>query len=323
MYLTKADKDPAVFGISIKEALNTRGSSGIRETQGVIAAMIEEGATLNKVNAEHPGFMMMNLRSVSTYHAWRSILGKRGRPSSWHGAATSSDYEWNKEIVDWLNTNIKRPRRFKQKQLYIYGPPDVGKTHLLDQLREALMCYELPKEDFYDLWEDDAYDLCIMDEFKGHKAVTFLNEFLQGSRMCIRKKGSQALKSHNIPTIICSNYSPEEAYSKCGDMAIASLRSRIDVVYVAAARLDITLQSAPTEVMEPLDLAAESISGLGEELDDSVEVGGGAVVGDLDELEDISSLELPHSLRVAAGVVDSGASAESLHGAEHPASEDV
>ena len=72
----------------------------------------------------------------------------------------------------------------------------------------------MPTEDFYDFYADKDYHLCVLDEFKATKTIQFLNLWLQGCTMNIRKKGSQALKVSNIPTIILSNYSLDECYSK-------------------------------------------------------------------------------------------------------------
>jgi hypothetical protein len=82
-------------------------------------------------------------------------------------------------------------------------------------------------EDFYDSYNDDDYDLITADEFKAHKQITFLNEFVQGGLlMNLRIKGGQIYKKKNLPVIICSNYSIEECYSKSKYVAIDSLQQR-------------------------------------------------------------------------------------------------
>ena len=88
------------------------------------------------------------------------------------------------------------------------------------------------EEEFYDQYSDD-YDLVVMDEFKGQKKITFLNEFLQGSTMSIRKKGSQGIKQKNLPVIILSNLTLETCYRKANeDGRLDSLRARLEIVEV-------------------------------------------------------------------------------------------
>lgn len=78
-------------------------------------------------------------------------------------------------------------------------------------------------EDFYDYYDDETFDLVCLDEFKGQKTMQFLNCFLQGGDMFLKKKGSQYHKRKNIPVIILSNWSLDDCYR--GDCS--SIRSRV------------------------------------------------------------------------------------------------
>lgn len=91
-------------------------------------------------------------------------------------------------------------------------------------------------EDFYDLYDDDLYDLVCLDEFRGQKTIQFLNLWLQGGLpMSVRKKGSQGLKRKNLPMIICSNFALENVYKDANK--IDSLRTRL--LEVEVGRIDI------------------------------------------------------------------------------------
>lgn len=93
--------------------------------------------------------------------------------------------------------------------------------------------YILPlHEDFYDFYDDDDYDLAVMDEFRGHKTIQWMNLWCQGGTNNLRKKGSQILKKKQIPTIIISNFSLEECYSKVEDSRLETLRRRLEIVHV-------------------------------------------------------------------------------------------
>lgn len=140
-------------------------------------------------------------------------------------------------LTDWLTRNILTTRNFRQEQLFLSGPPAIGKTTLILQLARFLRIYNIPTdEDFYDDWEDGSYDLAVMDEFKANKTVQWLNRWLDGSMMPLKKKGSQYLKRKNIPTIILSNYTLEECYSNALQkdarfyVALQALQSRLTCI---------------------------------------------------------------------------------------------
>jgi len=117
--------------------------------------------------------------------------------------------------VEWLETNILQTRLPRQKQLWLYGPPGVGKTRLIGLLRTMLRVYDMPRdEDFYDAYEDGLYDLVILDEFKHQKRLQFLNAWCDGQPLPLRLKGSQTVKTDNLPFIIVSNFSPEQCYKE-------------------------------------------------------------------------------------------------------------
>jgi hypothetical protein len=147
------------------------------------------------------------------------------------------------ELVQWLNKNIhpKTTRKLRSTQLYILGAKEVGKTHLISELRKYLRIYDMPRfENFDSLYEDGMYDLVVVDEFKGNRPVQFMNSFLDGSPLMLRKKGSQYLKTDNLPVMICSNYSLTDAYKNLDADYLESLQSRLLTVYIPdTQRLDI------------------------------------------------------------------------------------
>lgn len=96
------------------------------------------------------------------------------------------------------------------------------------------------EENFFDLFDEEVHRLVVFDEFKGQHPLTFMNAFLQGDTMSIRKKGSQYLKAKNLPTIILSNYSPREAYSKVTDEKLDTFLVRVEVVELTAPLFALT-----------------------------------------------------------------------------------
>lgn len=226
-YVTKGG-NYCVDGIDLAAAM--RGGR-TNQNAGMVSKMVADGATVEEIHEAMPEYFVANLSKVQAYIGWRQVQSLRLREPRWFGCLGAGDQ--GARVAEWLNTNLLRPRVTRQKQLWVHGPTGLGKTYLLDALRARLRCYEIPKgEDFYDFYDDGCYDLSVMDEFRGQKTVTWLNEWLQGTVMTVRKKGSQALKSLNLPCIICSNYSPAECFPKVPRIGLEALESRLVIVSV-------------------------------------------------------------------------------------------
>jgi len=71
----------------------------------------------------------------------------------------------------------------------------------------------IPSEDWYDLYDDNDYDIAILDEFHGQKTLQFLHSWLQPIPFSLKRRGTApAIKKRHIPTMFLSNFSPEQAY---------------------------------------------------------------------------------------------------------------
>lgn len=224
-YVTKAGKYVAK-GVDVEKVKKEKVTDKI-------AGMLDEGKTLAEVKEEERGFFMINKRKIEEYAAFIECENQKKSKMDWIPPSTDGLTDANKQIAEWLCKNIRQTRAFKAPQLFITGKPNLGKTSLVEWLKKFLSVYLMPMtEEFYDHYGDD-YDLVVLDEFKGQKTIQFLNEFLQGSTMSIRKKGSQGLKKKNLPVIILSNYTLEECYRKANeDGRLDSLRARLEIVEV-------------------------------------------------------------------------------------------
>lgn len=97
----------------------------------------------------------------------------------------------------------------------------------------GLRTYPIPFKDFYCEWDDKAYDLAIMDEYTGAKTLGWLNQWLEGALLNLDQKNKPSyIKKFNIPTIICSNLSPEQVYNKCPEIQLTALNNRLEVIHV-------------------------------------------------------------------------------------------
>jgi len=198
-----------------------------------VAESILSGKTLAEINAENPGYVMINKRKIEEYESWVRCEQSKKQKVTWIPPSLDGLTDANLQIAKWICSNIRQNRPFKAPQLYIHGPRNLGKTSLVEWLEKSLSVYHMPTtEEFYDHYSDD-YDLVVIDEFKGQKTIQFLNQFLQGSNMPIRKKGSQGMKSKNLPVVILSNYALSECYVKAAnDGRLNTLECRLEIVEI-------------------------------------------------------------------------------------------
>lgn len=207
-------------------------STGRVSPSKAIADLIISGGSLIDCRNFDPGFYLTHVKFIKDLIFEVACEKLKLSLLPWPGVEvpeTGSDC--NKLLHKWLNKNVRKPREFKQPQLYLHGPPNIGKTSFVNTLSKYLSVYHLPTdEDFYDSYSDSTYDIVVLDEFKAQKRITWLNLFLQGGPMTLRKKGSQIQKLFNIPVIILSNYSLHEAYSNSSQLALSSLYARVEII---------------------------------------------------------------------------------------------
>lgn len=198
-----------------------------------VAQSILQGKSLVEINKEHAGYVMINKRKIEEYEAWVQCELAKKRKLDWIPPKLDGLTDANLQIATWICSHVRQSRPFKAPQLYIWGPRNLGKTSLVEWLERSLSVYHIPMgEDFYDQYSDD-YDLVVMDEFKGQKTIQWMNQFLQGSPMPIRKKGSQGMKYKNLPVVILSNYRLSECYVKAAnDGRLSTLECRLEIVEI-------------------------------------------------------------------------------------------
>ena len=203
-----------------------------------VALSVVSGKSMEEICQENPGFFMMNKRKIEEFATWNQIRNLKKAKKEWiefSGADIADlDTQSERQIAIWLNENIKKPRQFKQKNLYISGPPNMGKSSLIKTLEKFLSVYWIPRdEEFYDGFENDCYDLAVLDEAKATKTMQWLNQWLDGQSFYLRQKGKQYLKTQNIPTIILSNYKLEDNYKKLYEKnELGPLMARLECVEV-------------------------------------------------------------------------------------------
>ncbi len=226
-YVTK-DKDFLEVGIVVATVLAKQSSKS-----AMIEAALQEGKTIAEVRESYPGYVLRNLKMMEYYMDWMQRMSIRSKEVCWDPVHAADAVASNVLIAEWLNANILRERTFKQPQLWIWGGPNLGKSSLAEWLAQQLRVYFLPlDEGYYDMWDDEAYDLVVIDEYKAQKKMTWLNQFLQGSTMSVAVKGSQRMKKRNLPILILSNFTPTGCYWRAPAESLAPLMTRLTVVEV-------------------------------------------------------------------------------------------
>ena len=216
--------------------------SGKKESKfDLIATLIQEGVSQRDIRRQYPGLYMMYAGKITTFF---SVVKQDVHIESllpWHCGLVPDKYEdpSGYAVANWLNENIKKPREFKKAQLWLHGPANAGKTSLVLMLQKYLRVYTvLNDEDFMDGFDEDNIDLVIFDEFRAQKRITWMNQFIEGSRVSLRVKGSRAFKTINLPVIVLSNYSIEGCYHKADHVAVSTIKARFTEVEITDYQVD-------------------------------------------------------------------------------------
>ncbi len=200
------------------------------------AAQMKAGASIEDLDEENPAIVLQNLRKLQDYQRFlnrkkRKLAGSN--LTAWTPIDLLSLPQDFRSLGAWLNSNLGSPRIFKQKQLWIYGGTNLGKTSLMMSLMKYFRIYLVPLDCRYlDDYDDAEYDLIMFDEFKGQKTIRWLNGFVEGSPFPVLRRYNSTIKNKNLPVIVLSNYSIEESYSKVNmfhPMRLDTVRTRFQV----------------------------------------------------------------------------------------------
>lgn len=247
-YLRKADGTPISGGTipepSTKAQKTAAGTAGkpSQSSSNQVALLLLSGSSPWSLVTQFPGYCLANMRKMeefaTKYSALKANASKRHWPPNlkYSGACSVT-----RQLVEWCSLNIQCKRPFKQKQLYVHGPPNTLKTKFLRILTKYCTTYEFPAtEDYFDLYPDPEPQLCYIDEFKQSPiTIQTWNQLLQGSSanrpLTLKQKGKQGLKKTNPSCIMISNYSLEEVFKKAiasNRQALAPLLPRLLIVEV-------------------------------------------------------------------------------------------
>lgn len=183
----------------------------------VVARRIESGDSSAAIFESFPGFYLMNKRKIEELQDFMVRKRQKLDKLDWEEACSklAETQTEAQQVTDWLMDNIKKPRKLRQPQLWLQGPPGSGKTSLVQQLERFLSVFYVPMDgdSFLDGFQDD-FDLIVFDEMKSQFKLTWLNQFIVGSTMSVNVKGAKILKTKNTPVMFLSNYGVMSAYTK-------------------------------------------------------------------------------------------------------------
>lgn len=187
----------------------------------MMAEALRNGQSLEQLDEMDPGFFMMHMKLLKSYQTFQETKRQKmtiPRPPM--------VYSFRKNLIE-----IGFPRDHKQKQYWICGPPNTGKTSLILNLTsEGFRGFEIPTNNDFSMYDDHTYDFAYIDEFRGALTIQFLNLWLEGSKQTLNYKGGSYQKKRNLLTFIISNLAPYEVFHRCLQSEINALCTRIEII---------------------------------------------------------------------------------------------
>lgn len=210
-----------------------------------ITEAINTGESLRDIRNNFAPFMLLHSKQVTQfYNDYHSDLLEIEAEKKWSkiirldadtppGSAYQQAID-NAQIARWITRNtIDKRYQFRDSNLWIYGETKIGKTTLVETLKNAgcNICnidYGTP---FYDGLTDKT-QLIVFDEYKAQRTITEMNKLCDGSTGRYNIKGGSFLKTKPIPVLVLSNFSIQEAYHNSDQKHLETLINRFDVIHV-------------------------------------------------------------------------------------------
>lgn len=212
----------------IKKQKDSKHSSTL--TDIVVQDIKSNNLTAEKVYEKYPKFFFQNQDKIE-----RFIMFKHQKEVTEQNKKifeSIKEFVGNHELINqriagWLNDNILKPHQFRQKNLWIWGKTQLGKTQLIENLKKnGVTTYSIDyTSKFYDGMHD-GIQLISFDEFKAQKTITEMNKLCDGSTCQLDTKGSHYEIKRPLPVIVTSNFSISGAYSNSDADHLETLKGR-------------------------------------------------------------------------------------------------
>lgn len=176
------------------------------------------------INPKFAGYMLMHSRKVYDFHKkLKHIRENNIKRKFFIPIINPITHPADAKIASWLKKNIFTERQIKQKQLWIYGPTNMGKSTFVMHLRKMLRIYMCDNySNFLESFDNYKYDLIIFDEFVGCKRIGWMNQLVDGTIQRFDQKGTSIVKTQNLPVIVLSNFPPSVCWKNALDNKVDS-----------------------------------------------------------------------------------------------------
>lgn len=231
-----ADFDPAAFVL----CANNKKSYD----KHLIAKKILTGSRdLHQLSVEHPAFIMMHSKLIDSFIGICNDRDIAQRPLAVFPLAIPVDIilrlnVFEQEIFNWLRICAQGLFSRNHQHLRIVGATGIGKTYISMMVQSFFKCYMVPYgEKWHDDIGNDAWNMCIFDEYQSQKTIQSLNSFCDASGAKLSRRGRPPF-SHNrrIPCIMFTNFSWDQSYEKAfmrNEMLLPTLERRWEEVNVS------------------------------------------------------------------------------------------
>lgn len=206
-------------------------------TIGFVKKMQEQHC--NRLHRDKPGFQPITRELIER----QLTVDEIHKYGSWAGYA---------RIVQYLNQVPKYGscRPFKTLNLYLYGPPNIGKTSLIRKIEQCTSVYPIGVTKWFPKYRSGVYSVMAWNEFKlSTLPYTQMLQLLEGSTMGLEYKGGSSLKTGNPLVVMTSNIAPSthiglkfSVGSEMYGVAISNFSARVTSIWVNCGRTLFILQ---------------------------------------------------------------------------------
>jgi len=198
-----------------------------------LATLIVNGSTVSSLSSQ-PDFRAFCLTRTRSLLQYQDVVRGAQKVEYPPLPPARSPLEGNALLVyTWLLENFgSTPKGLRSPQLYLYGPPRMGKTLFCQVLSTSKKTYYPSIGEKYFDGFDDTYEVMIFDEAMESFPLTQMLQLLDGQRMRLPQRYQAFVKTKNIPIVCCSNLPPNERYPNCHIDRKAALCDRFLTIHV-------------------------------------------------------------------------------------------